>query len=287
MGKQAGSLSLPKLLPNIFTTIGLCSGLTGIRFALESQWESAVFLILVAACFDMIDGLSARLLKAFSPFGAELDSLADTISFGVAPAIITYLWIREPIVELQKQHLLEWYWIPFLLFAACNAFRLARFNVMHLGESETKTTKSYFIGVPAPAAAGLVLMPLGVDFILDRFGEKAFLENYPIWVIGWVTVISLLMISRIPTFSFRNVRFNVARNRALIVLLVVLLSVAVFMKEKWIFLFSLGVLYFVSIPFSYWSHSADSIVDVLDTPDDPVSAEDSVADTSSDTEESG
>ena len=165
MGKQAGSLSLPKLLPNIFTTIGLCSGLTGIRFALEGQWENAVFLILIAACFDMIDGLSARLLKAFSPFGAELDSLADTISFGVAPAIITYLWIRSPIVASQQVYLLEWYWMPVLFFAACNAFRLARFNVMHLDEDETKSTKSYFVGMPAPAAAGLVLMPLGLSLI--------------------------------------------------------------------------------------------------------------------------
>ena len=254
MGKQVGSLSLPKLLPNIFTTIGLCSGLTGIWFALEDKWETAVFLILVAACFDMIDGLSARLLKAFSPFGAELDSLADTISFGVAPALITYLWIRSAIESDQ----LYWYWIPVLFFAACNAFRLARFNVMHLDEDETKSTKSYFVGMPAPAAAGLVLMPLGFDFILARFGQDPLLSNYPNWIIGWVIIVSLLMISRIPTFSFRNVRFNVARNRALIVLLAVLLSVAVFMKEKWIFLFSLGVLYFLSIPFSYWTHRKDS-----------------------------
>ena len=245
---------MPKLLPNIFTTIGLCSGLTGIWFALEDKWETAVFLILVAACFDMIDGLSARLLKAFSPFGAELDSLADTISFGVAPALITYLWIRSAIESDQ----LYWYWIPVLFFAACNAFRLARFNVMHLDEDETKSTKSYFVGMPAPAAAGLVFMPLGFDFILARFGQDPLLSNYPNWIIGWVIIVSLLMISRIPTFSFRNVRFNVARNRALIVLIAVLLSVAVFMKEKWIFLFSLGVLYFLSIPFSYWTHRKDS-----------------------------
>lgn len=257
MEKQSGSLSFPKLLPNIFTTIGLCSGLTGIWFALEDDWENAVFFILIAACFDMIDGLSARLLKAFSPFGAELDSLADTISFGVAPAIITYLWIRDPIVASNENHLLEWYWMPFLFFSACNAFRLARFNVMHLGESENKPSKSYFIGVPAPAAAGLVLMPLGFDFILARFGQDSFLSHYPIWIIGWVSFISLLMISRLPTFSFRNVRFNVARNKALLVLLAVCLGASVFMKEKWIFLFSIGILYILSLPFSYWTHRKD------------------------------
>ena len=156
MGKQPGSLSLPKLLPNIFTTIGLCSGLTGIRFALEADWENAVFLILIAACFDMIDGLSARLLKAFSPFGAELDSLADTISFGVAPAIITYLYIEKGGVE---GPLLAWYWMPCLFFSACNAFRLARFNVMHLGEGETKSTKSYFVGMPAPVSYTHLTLP--------------------------------------------------------------------------------------------------------------------------------
>ena len=104
---QNKKISLPKLLPNIFTTIGLCSGLTGIRFALDGNWQNAVFCILVAACFDMIDGLSARLLKAFSPFGAELDSLADTISFGVSPAIITFLWIREPIISTDQGAIVE------------------------------------------------------------------------------------------------------------------------------------------------------------------------------------
>ena len=258
MAKQPGSLSLPKLLPNIFTTIGLCSGLTGIRFAIEREWENAVLCILVAACFDMIDGLSARLLKAFSRFGAELDSLADTISFGVAPSIITYLYIRDPIKLVEEDFLLEWYWMPILLFAACNAFRLARFNVMHLGESETKSTKSYFTGVPAPAAAGLLLMPLGFDFILARFGQDSFLSSYPTCIVAWVALVSVLMISRLPTFSFRNVRFNVARNKAMLVLLAVCLGVAVFMKEKWIFLFSLGTLYFLSIPYSCWTHRKDS-----------------------------
>ena len=257
--KDNRKISLPKLLPNIFTTIGLCSGLTGIRFALDENWQNAVFCILVAACFDMIDGLSARLLKAFSPFGAELDSLADTISFGVSPAIITFLWIREPILSTDQQYLLEWFWIPFLFYSVCNAFRLARFNVMHSGESLEKERKSYFTGVPAPAAAGLVLMPLGLDFIFNRFNVDFAISTYPVWIICWVFLISSLMISRLPTFSFRNVRFNVASNKALLVLLTVCLGVSIFMKETWIFLFSLGILYFLSIPIASYTARKDKV----------------------------
>ena len=128
-GKIGKRLSFIKLLPNIFTTIGLCTGLTGIRFALDANWEKAVICILVAACFDMIDGLSARLLKAFSKFGAEMDSLADAISFGVAPTLILFLWLRESLLVEVGQYLIGWYWIPFLFFTMCCAFRLARFNV--------------------------------------------------------------------------------------------------------------------------------------------------------------
>jgi len=248
---ETKKVSLTKLLPNIFTTIGLCSGLTGIRYALEGNWQYAVLCILVAACFDLIDGLSARLLKAFTPFGAELDSLADTISFGVSPAIITFLWIREPMISSESRYLLEWYWIPFLFYAACNAFRLARFNVMHLKKSDATNRKSYFTGVPAPAAAGLVMMPLGFAFILERFGSDIPISSYPLIIISWVFVVSVLMVSNLSTFSFRNVRFNVASNKALIVLLAVCLGVSIFMKETWIFLFSIGCIYFASIPFSH------------------------------------
>lgn len=258
-------ISLAKLLPNIFTTVGLCSGLTGIRFALDGNWQNAVFCILVAACFDMIDGLSARLLKAFTPFGAELDSLADTISFGVSPAIITFLWIREPLIASETRYLLEWYWIPFLFYAACNAFRLARFNVMHLASSDNTSRKNYFMGVPAPAAAGLLLMPIGFEFILIRFGSDIAVSSYPIWIIVWVFIVSALMVSNLATFSFRNVRFNVASNKALIVLLSVCLGVAIFMKETWIFLFSLGCFYFLSLPFSHFAKKKDNLENLKDS----------------------
>ena len=122
---------------------------------------------------------------------------------------------------------------------------------------ETKS-KSYFLGVPAPAAAGLVLMPLGLDFIFNRFEISSFISSYPLIVIFWVLLISLLMVSRVPTFSFRNVRFNIASNRALLVLISVCLGVSIFMKETWIFLFSVGVLYLLSIPFAFFAARKDA-----------------------------
>jgi len=256
--KRSKQLSLPKLLPNILTTIGMCAGLTAIRFALEGNWENAILSILVAAAFDTVDGLSARLLGANSRFGAELDSLTDVISFGVAPAIILYLWISKPITGTENEYLLEWYWIPVLAFTICNVLRLARFNVSHEEESEEDPPdKNYLVGVPAPAGAGLVSMPLGLEFILHRFEAGVDISQYPLWILGWTIIVSALMISRMPTFSFRNMRFRVPQHQAIFVLLATSLSVAVFLKEPWIFLFSLGVIYTGSLPLSVWAHGVD------------------------------
>ena len=269
----AKQLSLPKLLPNILTTIGMCAGLTGIRFAIEGEWQNAVFAILIAAAFDAVDGLSARILGASSRFGAELDSLADIISFGVAPGLVIYLWIREPMVEATMRasvdplagitngsvYLLGWYWIPVLAYTTCNALRLARFNVAHVEENNSeKQDNIYLVGVPAPAGAGLVAMPLGFEFILDRFDAGIIISEYPVYILCWTMVVSALMISRIPTFSFRNMRFRVPRDRVIIVLLMTSLSVAVLHKEPWIFLFSMGVIYLGSIPVSLWAHGIDT-----------------------------
>ena len=259
-------LSIQKLLPNILTTIGMCAGLTAIRFALEGDWEKAVFAILVAAAFDTIDGLSARLFGASSRFGAELDSLADVISFGVAPAVVIYAWIGQDIIDpaatADDKYLLKWYWIPILAYTTCNALRLARFNVMHGAispEAKQERDNNYLVGVPAPAAAGLVSMPLAVEFILHRFEVPIRLSEYPypLLILGWTMVVSVLMISRLPTFSFKNVRFRVPQHQAIIVLLLTSLSVAVFLHEPWIFLFSLGLIYLGSIPFSVWAYGID------------------------------
>jgi len=255
---KAKQLSLPRLLPNILTTIGMCAGLTSIRFALEGDWEKAVFAILVAGAFDTVDGLSARIFGSSSRFGAELDSLADVISFGVAPAIVLYLWIRDPLLKTNEEYLLEWYWIPMLAFTTCSALRLARFNVSHGEEPrEDKADKNYLVGVPAPAGAGLASMPMGLEFILHRFDASINISGFPVWILCWIVIVSALTISQVPTFSFRNMRFRVPRHQAIIVLVLTSLSFAVFLKEPWIFLFSLGVIYIGSLPVSIWAEGID------------------------------
>ncbi|MBG30685.1 MAG: CDP-diacylglycerol O-phosphatidyltransferase [Opitutae bacterium] len=255
---KAKQLSLPRLLPNILTTIGMCAGLTSIRFALEGDWEKAVFAILVAGAFDTVDGLSARIFGSSSRFGAELDSLADVISFGVAPAIVLYLWIREPLIKTNEEYLLEWYWIPMLAFTTCSALRLARFNVSHNEEpSKNKPDNNYLVGVPAPAGAGLASMPMGLEFILKRFDASINISEFPVWILFWIVIVSALTISQVPTFSFRNMRFRVPRHQAIIVLVLTSLSFAVLEKEPWIFLFSIGVIYMGSLPISIWAEGVD------------------------------
>jgi CDP-diacylglycerol--serine O-phosphatidyltransferase len=231
--------------------------LTGIRFALDSDWENAVICILVAACFDMIDGLSARLLRAFSRFGAELDSLADAISFGVAPSIISFLWIKSSLMIDKNSEILGWYWIPFLFYTMCCAFRLARFNVMAQENSNNLSKKGYFTGVPSPAGAGLVLLPLGFSFICERFKLDFEILDYSSLLLFWVSFISVLLISQIPTFSFRNIRLSVSSRKALVVLLVVCLFVAIFIKEMWLSLFAVGTFYLCSIPVSFVTYKRD------------------------------
>ena len=163
-------LSLLRLLPNIFTTIGMCSGLTGIRYALESDWKLAVVFIFIASFFDLIDGLTARVLNASTQFGAELDSLADAISFGVTPSIILFLWLKDDEINMANTYLLGWYWIPFLLYSSCCVLRLARFNVDTKIYTPNRQSIDYFLGVPAPAAAFLALLPIVFQFTLDRSG---------------------------------------------------------------------------------------------------------------------
>lgn len=176
------------LIPNIFTLLGLCAGLTAIRMAIEHRWDIVVAAIVFAAILDGIDGRIARLLKASSRFGAELDSLADFVNFGVAPAIVIFVWALGDLRSLG--------WIVVLVFAVCAALRLARFNVSLDRTDVPDWQRNYFVGVPAPAGAILLLLPL---YLQDL--DIVQLSNYPPIVLVYTLALAFLMVSRVPTFS--------------------------------------------------------------------------------------
>src|SRR5580693_1287884 len=149
-------LSISKLVPSTLTLLGLCSGVTAIRYALMADWTSAVAAVVCAMIFDMLDGRAARMFGADSRFGAQLDSLADLVSFGVAPAVIVYTWSLEAI-DLRG-------WIAALVFVAASAVRLARFNVQAARDEGATNVHPYFTGLPTPAAAGMMLLPMLISF---------------------------------------------------------------------------------------------------------------------------
>ncbi len=226
--------SLNRLLPNILTILALCAGLSAIRFAIQDRWEAAVIAILIAAVFDGMDGWVARLLKAQSNFGAQLDSLSDFISFGVAPATVLYLWIMKDADRFG--------WIAVLAFSVCSALRLARFNTRLDGPELPPWAYNYFTGVPMPAAAGLAVMPMTISFQADDIVRS------PIPVALWMIFIAILMVSRLQTFSLKGVRVP---NRYIVLVLVgVGLVGASLVSQTWLTLTVLGGAYLASIPFS-------------------------------------
>lgn len=189
----AGGLTLRAMLPNAITAAALCSGLTGIRFAIDGQWAFAIGLVVLAGVLDGIDGRIARLLNAQSRFGAELDSLADSLSFGVAPALILFLWSLK-----------EWDrfgWFAALAFAICCALRLARFNARIDMDDQPHKSAGFLTGVPAPVGAGLAFTPF---YLWLETGYEGFRE--PIFQAVWLTLIAGLMISNLPTLSWASLR---------------------------------------------------------------------------------
>lgn len=193
MQEQRGGLTLRAVLPNAITAAALCSGLTGIRFAIDGDWRMSVFAIILAGLLDGIDGRVARLLKAQSRFGAELDSLADSLSFGVAPALVLFLW--------SLQDLERFGWFAALAFAICCALRLARFNAQIDVDEQPHKSAGFLTGVPAPVGAGLAFLPLYLWFVT---GEQFFRD--PVVVTIWVAAIAFLLISNIATLSWVSIR---------------------------------------------------------------------------------
>ena len=181
------------ILPNAITLIGVCIGLSSIKFALDGKFALSVIAILFAGLMDALDGRIARLIKGTSKMGKELDSLGDVISFGVAPAFIMYFWSLQYLEKLG--------WFVCLIYVICVALRLARFNVN--SEEEPSWKDNFFEGVPAPAGGIIVLMPLIISF--SGFGEIFFETNYELMVPFFFIIVSILLISTIPTFSFKKI----------------------------------------------------------------------------------
>jgi len=230
---KARSQTFSRLLPNIITVGALCAGLTGVRFAIAGKWEFAMVAILVAAVLDALDGTIARLFKAASDFGAELDSLSDVVAFGVAPALIIYFWSLSTIGGFG--------WAAALFFAVCCALRLARFN----STLETRPPYAYnfFTGVPAPGGALLALLPLLVS---QGLGDEFF--RHPAVTGPWIVAMALLMVSQVPTYSLKQLR--VPQRMVLPMLVLIALLAAGLAGAPWLTLLVISLIYIGSFPFS-------------------------------------
>jgi CDP-diacylglycerol--serine O-phosphatidyltransferase len=229
------------LLPNLITLLALCAGLTAIRVAVENNIQLALAAIVFAALLDGIDGRVARMLKGTSRFGAELDSLADFVNFGVAPALILYFWGLHDLKSAG--------WIAALVFAICAGLRLARFNVMIDDPGKPAWAANFFTGIPAPAGAITVLLPIYLNFLGLPSGL----------VVDWLTLfytlaIALLMVSRLPVFSGKRVGKRVPPEMVLPVFVVVVLFVALLVSYPWEVL-SLGTFtYLGCLPLGWLSY---------------------------------
>lgn len=251
------TLPIRSLIPNSLTVMALCSGLTSIRFGLDGRFDIAVLAIIVAAVLDGLDGRVARLLKGTTKFGAELDSLSDFLCFGVAPVMLLYLWSLNEIGGLG--------WIVVLGFSVCCALRLARFNVAQEDPDKPAWTSNYFVGVPSPAAAGLVMLPLYLSVI-----GFDFLKDAPVLIAIYVAGIAFLMVSKIPTFSGKRLGMRVRRDEMLTVLLGVALSMAVLFSYPWITFAVLAVAYLAILPLSAmrYQYHQNRTADVADEHDE-------------------
>src|ERR1700741_317614 len=236
--RRLSGLSVNRMVPNVLTLLALCAGMTAMRFAMGGNFEGAVFAIIAAGIFDGLDGRMARLLKATSSFGAELDSLSDFVSFGVAPAAVLYLW------TMSEWHVLGW--VIVLFFAVCCALRLARFNAETNAEVPSYAAP-FFSGAPAPAGAGLVMIPMFLSF---EWGDWLFRSPYLSAVT--VTGIALLMISKVPTVSLKQIR--IPHHLVVPTLLGFGVATAFLTTQPWLTLTAAGIIYVRFIPLTMPSY---------------------------------
>ncbi|MCK0100355.1 phosphatidylcholine/phosphatidylserine synthase [Qipengyuania sp. S6317L1] len=233
--EEKSGLSLRAMLPNAITAAALCSGLTAIRFAIDENWSFAVLAIFVAGILDGLDGRIARLLNAQSRFGAELDSLADALSFGMAPALILFLWSLNDLSRFG--------WFAALAFAICCALRLARFNARLDMDDQPHKSAGFLTGVPAPAGAGLALTPicLWLETGLDIFRD-------PLFNTIWVATIGVLFISNMATLSWTAIRPQ--RDIRIWLIALVALAFAGLLLEPWWTFSALSAVYLALMPYA-------------------------------------
>ncbi|MGI5994671.1 MAG: CDP-diacylglycerol--serine O-phosphatidyltransferase [Saccharomonospora viridis] len=223
-----------RLLPNAVTVLALCAGLSAVQFALSGEYGLAIGAIGLAAVLDSLDGRIARLLDATSKMGAELDSLADSISFGVAPALVLYVWLPESG---------RFGWVAALIFAVCMVLRLARFNTLLEDTEQPPYASEFFIGVPAPAGGLLALLPVVATL---EFGQGWWSNGPVVWV--WTVAIAALLISRIPTLSLKKLR--VPAKAAAPLLVAVGLIAAAIIQYPLIVLMTVLLLYLLHLPYA-------------------------------------
>jgi CDP-diacylglycerol--serine O-phosphatidyltransferase len=239
VGARRG-IPLRAVAPNAVTALALCSGLTAVRFAISQQWELALAAIIVAGILDGLDGRIARLLKGESRFGAELDSLSDVIGFGVAPALVMFLWSLNSVPRYG--------WIFSLAYTVCAALRLARFNAAIDSTDQPHKSAGFLTGVPAPAAAGLALLPIYLWLVTDFSWFK---EPY---VAGpWLAFVAFLMISNVATFSWGSLRLR--RRIRLEALAGVAILFGALLSAPWPTLTLICVVYLALIPIGVRSYA--------------------------------
>ncbi len=233
-------IPIKAVFPNLLTLLAICSGLTAIRFSVEDRFELAIGAIVLAAILDGLDGRVARFLKSVTRFGAQMDSLADFVNFGVAPAMLLYFWTLSQAGNFG--------WICALIFVIGAGLRLARFNVMLENPDQPEWQKNFFLGVPAPAAALLVLLPV----YLGQLGLES-LRQLPHISAIFALAIGLLMVSNFPTWSGKNMGQRVRRDLVFPVMIAGVLAVAFLLSNPWESLTLISVAYLLGLPFGVLS----------------------------------
>ena len=247
-GARAGRLReipLRFVLPNIITVLAICAGLSGVRMAIDGRFDAAIGFVLLAAVLDGVDGRVARLVKGTSRFGAEMDSLADVVNFGVVPALVLYLFVLDEAKQLG--------WIAVLVYVIASALRLARFNVMSGDSARPKWQQAYFVGVPAPAGAVLALLPVYLGFlgVTPAWHTAGVMSVYTI-------AIAFLMVSSLPVWSGKTLGAKIPRTAVMPLILGIVLYVAMLFNFTWTTLTAsaLGYLAFLPVSVRMWRRRA-------------------------------